>query len=56
MKLNPPKKITWWACLILTLLALIGKLMPTPGFASFAFLIAMVAAVLMLAATRLGGL
>ena len=56
MKLNPPRKITWWAGLILMLFALIARLMPTAGFADYAFLLAMVAAVLMLAATRLGGL
>lgn len=56
MKLNPPKKITWYIAIILALIGLIGYLVTIPFITQQAFWFEFVAAVLMILAVWLEGL
>jgi hypothetical protein len=56
MRLSPPKNITWFVALLLTLLALLGYTQTIAALTPYDFWLALVAAVLMLLATLLKGL
>jgi hypothetical protein len=56
MKLNAPKKITWWISLILAVVGLIGNLVAIPVVSGIDFWLVLVAAGLLLLATYFPGL
>jgi hypothetical protein len=56
IKLSRPKQVTWFVALLLTFLALIGKLGSVAVLTQYNFALAMAAAVLLLLATLLDGL
>ncbi len=56
MKLNAPKKVTWYIALVLGVLGLLGKLVTIPVVSSVAFWLVLVGLVLLLAATALKNL
>ena len=55
-RLNPPKKITWWVALVLAVVGLIGFLVTIPVVTGIAFWLELVAAGLLLLATKFPGL
>jgi hypothetical protein len=56
MRLSPPKMITWFIALILAVLALLGFTDTIAALSTYAFWLALIAAVLMLIATVVRGL
>ena len=57
MKLSPPKQITFWACLIVGLLGIVGKLVPSlPLLGPFAFWLVVIAFVLLVLSVTTTGL
>jgi hypothetical protein len=51
MKLSAPKKNTWWICLILTAVAVVGQIVAIPFVTAYSFWILAVGAVLLILAT-----
>ena len=56
MRLNAPKKLTWWIAVIIAILGLIGKLILIPVFTALSFWLVLAAALLMILATSMKGL
>jgi hypothetical protein len=51
MKLSAPKKNTWWICLILAAVAVVGKFIAIPFVSAYAFWILALGAVLLFLST-----
>ncbi len=56
MRLNQPKKITWWISVILIAIAIIGQFVNIPVIGGYMFWFAAASAILMILATALKGL
>lgn len=56
MKINPPKKITWWIALALGAIGLVANLVTIPVLSGLAFWLVLVGLVLLLLANVLTGL
>jgi ABC-type siderophore export system fused ATPase/permease subunit len=56
MRLNQPKKITWWISVILLVIGLVLHFVTSLGFGDYAIWFATASAVLLILATALKGL
>ena len=56
MKLNAPKKLTWWIAVIVGVIGIVAHLVTIPVVSGFAFWLVAVAFVLLALATYLKGL
>lgn len=56
MRLSPPKQITWFVALALAVLALLGQTSIVGALTPYSFLLALIAAALLLLATIVKGL
>jgi hypothetical protein len=56
MRLNAPKKWNWWLTLILAIVAIIANFMTIPGLSPFAFIIILIAYLLLWLGTFMKGL
>jgi hypothetical protein len=56
MKLNAPKKLTWWIAVIVGVIGIVAHLVTIPVVSWFAFWLVVVAFVLLALATYLKGL
>lgn len=57
MKLSPPKQITFWISVIIGLLGIVGKLVPSlPLLSPFAFWLVAIALVLLVLSVTMTGL
>lgn len=56
MRLNAPKKLTWWISLVLAVIALIAELVVIPGLSVINFWVLLVGFVLIILSTSLKGL
>ncbi len=55
MKLNAPKKVTWWVAVVLGVLGIIASFVSIPFVSGFAFWFVAVAFILLALATYLKG-
>jgi hypothetical protein len=56
MRLNQPKKITWWIAVILLAVGIIGQFVTIPVIGGYMFWFAAASALLLILATALKGL
>ena len=57
MKLNPPKQTTFWVCVVVGLLGIVGRLIPSlPVLSGFAFWLVVIAFVLLALSVTTTGL
>jgi hypothetical protein len=56
MRLNAPKKITWWISTILAVLGVIGKLVTVPVLTAYAFPLVLIGFILLWLGTFVKGL
>ncbi len=56
MKLNAPKKVTWWISLVLGVLGLLGTLVSIPVISGIAFWLVVIGLALLLIATAVKNL
>jgi hypothetical protein len=57
MKLNPPKQITFWICVVVGLLGIVGELVPSlPLLGPFAFWLVVIAFALLVFSVTTTGL
>jgi hypothetical protein len=55
MKLSAPQKGTWWVCVVLGVLGLIGTIVSIPVVSGFAFWLVFIGLLLLVLATLLPG-
>ena len=55
MRLNAPKKVTWWVAVVVGLVGLLGKIITIPFVSAIAFWLVFVAFVLLALGTYLKG-
>ena len=56
MKINPPKKITFWISVIIVVLGLLGKLVTIPFLSDYSFWVVLIGYVLLFLALLIKGL
>jgi threonine/homoserine/homoserine lactone efflux protein len=56
MNFSAPKQITWWIAVVVGVLGILASLVPSLGFAGFAFWLVVIAFALLAVATVVEGL